>query len=138
MCFYLNGRTGEKDPPSLRGCMGSCPDWRLPKELGRKKLKVLMSLYRAFPYKYRIRFLSSSTAQTRQGIKQHFMMWELIKREGLSRGLGPRGSLKKAGKPSKTVPDLGEEVKPGVGGNKACSSVPDANKRCLVLSLVVW
>lgn len=65
-------------------------------------------------------------------------MWELIKREGLSRVLGPRGSLKKAGKPSETVPDLGEEVEPGVGGNKACSSVPDANKRCLVLSLFVW
>lgn len=66
------------------------------------------------------------------------MMRELIKRGSLSRGVGWGGSLKKAGEPSETVPDLRKEVKPGVEGNKAYSSVPDANKRChLVLSLVV-
>lgn len=54
-------------------------------------------------------------------------------------GLVAGGSLKEAGEPRETVPDLGKEVSPRVGGNKADSSDPDASKRChLVLSLVVW
>lgn len=44
-------------------------------------------LYSAFPYRYRIRFSCFSTEKTGQGIKQHFLMWELIKWERLSRGL---------------------------------------------------
>lgn len=42
----------------------------------------------SLPSRYRIRFSYFSTAQTGWGIKQHFMMWELIKRERLSRGFG--------------------------------------------------
>lgn len=82
-------------PCALLGYTGSCPDWSLPKELEEKKLKIMMSLYRVFPYKYRIRFLSFSTAQTRQGIKQHLMMQGLIKRERLSRGVGWGTELEK-------------------------------------------
>lgn len=62
-------------PCALLASTGSCPDWSLPKELERKKkLRIMVIRYKAFPYKYRIRFLSSSTAQTRQGVQQHSMM----------------------------------------------------------------
>lgn len=80
---------------ALLGCTGSCPDLSLPHELEREKLKIAMSLYSAFPYRWRIRFSPFSTAQTGQGIKQHFIMWELITRERLSRGFGWGRELEK-------------------------------------------
>lgn len=73
---------------ALLGSAGSCPELSLPHELEREKSKIMMSSYSAFPYRYRIRFSYFSTAQTGRGIKQHFMMWELMKRERPSRGFG--------------------------------------------------
>lgn len=98
-------------PHVLHGSTGSCPIVSLCKELERKELKVMKSLYRAFPYKYRIRFITSSTAQTTQGTTQHFRMQKLIER-GCLEGSVWEGSLKKAGKPREGVPDLGKEVQP--------------------------